>query len=69
MTSPDLAFRRRKPNRAERRAARSRKATGKTVTLPRHAAGVFNNGQAVSPYDGGRELDAMSRPDRLRPTT
>jgi len=70
MTDPATAFRRRRLNRAERRAARSRRATGKTVRLPRHAPGVFNNGACINPYDThARELDAVNRPDRLRPRT
>ena len=70
MTSPATAFRNRRPNRAERRAARSQRATGKTVRPPRHACGRFTNEQAVNPYDTqSREFDAVNHPERLRPRT
>ena len=69
MTSPATAFRHRKPNRAERRAALSRRAAGKLATAPRQKAGAAKSGHATNPYTDALEMDAVTHPERLRPTT
>ena len=69
MTTPDFAFRHRRPNRAERRAARSRKATAKLVTGPRQKTGATANGACVNPFTNAPEMDAVTYPERTRPTT
>ena len=70
MTVTPYDYQNRRPNRAERRAARSNKPTSKAGVIPRHAApGDFHDGQAVSPFSGRRLMDAVARPDYADPTT